>query len=119
MPIHDHITLNVNIPEGLLESLVRIETGQAQIKALLLALTTKVNKMSDTLPDAIAALTAEVERNTSVDQSAATAINGLIEQVEALKAQITDPAAIAVIDNFTAQLRTSSDALVAAIPANT
>ena len=59
------------------------------------------------------ALTAEVTRNTEVDQSAITLLNGLAAQIEALK---TDPVKLqALADN----LRGSSDALASAVVANT
>lgn len=59
------------------------------------------------------ALELEVSRNTEVDQSAITLLNGLAAQIEALK---TDPVKLqALADN----LRSSSDALAAAVVANT
>ena len=72
-------------------------------------------------------LAAEVARNTSVDASAVAAIQGLNTNVQELKAQIAelianggDPAAIqAAIDAFAEQMAASTDALAAAIPANT
>ena len=73
------------------------------------------------------ALTAEVARNTSVDDSAVIAIQGLNTSVQELKQQIADliaggadPAAIqAAIDAYAAALALSTDKLAAAIPAHT
>ena len=56
---------------------------------------------------------AEVTRNTEVDQSAITLLNGLAAQIEQIK---TDPAAIQALAN---ELRASSDDLAAAVVANT
>ena len=72
-------------------------------------------------------LTAEVARNTSVDDSAVLAIQGLTASVNDLKQQVADliasgadPAAIqAAIDAYAASLTASTDKLAAAIPANT
>jgi Holliday junction resolvasome RuvABC DNA-binding subunit len=72
-------------------------------------------------------LAAEVARNTSVDTSAVQAITGLNTSVQELKQQVADlialggdPAAIqAAIDAFADQMAQSTDALAAAIPANT
>ena len=61
----------------------------------------------------LTALTAEVERNTAVDQSAIALLTGLAEQIEALK---TDPVAL---QNLADQMRGSSDALAQAVAANT
>jgi hypothetical protein len=69
----------------------------------------------------------EVARNTSVDTSAVQAITGLNTSVQELKQQVADlialggdPAAIqAAIDAFADQMAQSTDALAAAIPANT
>jgi N-acetylglutamate synthase/N-acetylornithine aminotransferase len=62
---------------------------------------------------AIVALTAEVDRNTSVDDSAVALINGFAAEVEAAK---NDPQAVQqVVDRF----RASTDALAAAVAANT
>lgn len=61
----------------------------------------------------LTALTAEVTRNTEVDQSAITLLNGLAAQIESLK---TDPAALQALAD---QLKNSSDQLAAAVTANT
>lgn len=81
----------------------------------------------DTMAIDFQQLTAAVERNTSVDQSAIQALQGLNQSVQDLKQQIADliangadPAAIqAAIDAYAAQLNASTDALAAAVPANT
>jgi len=58
-------------------------------------------------------LTAEVERDNTVDQSAITLINGLATQLEAAKG---DPVAVQALAD---KLRAQSDALAAAVTANT
>jgi len=59
------------------------------------------------------ALTAEVERNTTVDQSAITLLNGLAAQITALK---NEPAKLQA---FADSLKRSSEALADAVVANT
>ena len=58
-------------------------------------------------------LTAEVERNITVDESAIVLLTGLAAQIEALK---TDPVALQALADT---MRGSSDALAAAVLANT
>jgi hypothetical protein len=59
------------------------------------------------------ALTAQVQANTEVEASAVTLIQGLAAQIAA---NTTDPAALTALSE---QLKTSADALAAAITANT
>jgi hypothetical protein len=61
----------------------------------------------------LSVLTAEVERNTAVDESAIALLTGLAAQIEALK---TDPVAL---QSLADTMRGSSDALAAAVVANT
>jgi hypothetical protein len=61
----------------------------------------------------LTALEAEVARNTEVDQSAIVLLQGLATQIEALK---NDPVKLQA---FVDSLRGSSDALAAAVTANT
>jgi len=61
----------------------------------------------------LTALTVEVARNTTVDESAIALLTGLAAQIEALK---TDPAALQALADT---MRGSSDALAAAVLANT
>lgn len=92
----------------------------AELKAMLQALAAQqtagfsqlAQKESDIMAD-LTALTAEVARNTEVDQSAITLLNGLAAQIETLK---TDPAALQALAD---QLKGSSDQLAAAVVANT
>lgn len=58
-------------------------------------------------------LTAQVATTTSVEASAATLISGLATQLAAVA---NDPAAVTALAN---QLKTATDALAAAITANT
>lgn len=59
------------------------------------------------------ALKAQVTETTTIEQSAITLLQGLAAQIEALK---NDPAALAALAN---DLHSSSDALAAAVQANT
>lgn len=61
----------------------------------------------------LTALTAEVTRNSDVDQSAIILLNGLAAQIVALK---TDPVALQALAD---QLKASSTALADAVTANT
>jgi hypothetical protein len=75
------------------------------------------------------ALTAEIARNTSVEQSALTLIQGMAAQQKALSQQLADaiasgdPAKLAAaqkaLDDSTAALTANDDALAAAVAANT
>ena len=81
----------------------------SRIESVLAVLTMKQEQiMAD-----LTALTAEVERNTTVDESAIALLTGLAAQIEALK---TDPAALQALADT---MRGSSDALAAAVLANT
>lgn len=80
--------------------------------AVLAALSQLSTQMEQVMAD-LTALTAEVARNTDVDQSAITLLNGLSDQLHALA---TDPAAIRALAD---QLKGSSDSLAAAVAANT
>ena len=81
----------------------------SRIESLLNQLVTKGDKEMASLDTLIA----QVAQNTSVEQSAITLIQGLAAQ---LAAAATDPQKVA---DLAAQLKSSSDALSAAIVANT
>lgn len=88
------------------EHLARIER---KLDAVLSLLTLYGDRtMSD-----LAALTAQVAQNTSVEQSAVTLIQGLASQ---LAAAGTDPVALSALQS---QLNASATALAAAVTANT
>jgi len=105
---------------------------QEQALHLMQAIQKEVNKMSiqlDALKQQMAKLVDEGARNTSVDQSAVLAIQGLADQQAILSQQLADaiaandPAAIQeAADGIAAQVATmsaSADALAAAIPVST
>jgi ABC-type transporter Mla MlaB component len=82
---------------------------QSRLESSIAALTIKQEQaMAD-----LTALTAEVARNTEVDSSAIALLNGLAAQIEALK---TDPVALQALADT---MKGSSDALAAAVVANT
>jgi hypothetical protein len=87
----------------------QLDRIEAAITTMAQAITTLRNEMSQELDT----LTAEVQRNTSVDQSAITLLQGLAAQIEALK---SDPVKLQALAD---SLRGSSDALAAAVAANT
>lgn len=80
-----------------------------KILTALTALTQGANDMAANLDE----LTAEVERNTSVDQGAIALLEGLKAQLDAAG---NDPAKLQALKD---QLAASSDALAAAVTANT
>ena len=82
---------------------------QARVESLIAVLTLK---QEQTMAD-LTVLTAEVARNTTVDESAITLLNGLAAQIEANK---TDPVALQALADT---MKGSSDALAAAVVANT
>lgn len=63
-------------------------------------------------------LTGEVERNTSVDESANILLAGLTEEIRKLR-EGADPAMQAKIDELVNKLKGSTDALAEAVVANT
>lgn len=65
------------------------------------------------MPMDLSALQSEIERDSEVNSSAATLIAGLAAKLEEVKG---DPAAIQALAD---QLRANSDALAAAVAANT
>jgi hypothetical protein len=71
------------------------------------------NKPGANMATDLSGLTAEVTRNTEVDDSAVALINGLATQIEQLK---TDPVALQALAD---SMRASSDKLAAAVAANT
>lgn len=86
-----------------------VSTALADIRRDIKQLIERVNTMSVQLD----ALTAEVARNTAVDESAIVLLNGLAAQIVALK---TDPVALQALAD---SLQGSSNALAAAVIANT
>jgi len=91
----------------------RITKRLERIEDKLDALTSLLNRAQEEVMADLTALKAEVERNTAVDQSAVTLLNGLAAQIESLK---TDPVALQALAD---QLKGSSDDLAAAVAANT
>src|SRR5512138_1769637 len=90
------------------------------VEARLLSMDAKLDQILDKeatefarMAGELDTLTAEVARNTQVDQSAITLLTGLAAQIEALKG---DPVAL---QGLADSLKSSSDALAAAVVANT
>ena len=91
----------------------RIMARFDRLERRLDALTTLTTQEKEAVMADLSALQAEVERNTEVDQSAITLLNGLAAKIEELK---TDPAALQALAD---SMRSSSDNLAAAVTANT
>jgi uncharacterized membrane protein len=87
----------------------------ARIEGLLTALITQGANSMATMQEAMDALTAEVTRNTTVDESAIALINGLADQIAALAQEGNVQAILAL----TAKMKADSDGLAAAVTANT
>jgi len=83
----------------------------------------KIKKTMSQLDDAITALQNEVTAEEAVEQSAITLINGIASQIAAAVAAATaagaTPAQLAEITALQASITTSSQALAAAVSANT
>lgn len=95
--------------DRVLESQARVEARLEVLMRQVDALIAKENAMSKQLDD----LTAEVATVATVEQSAITLINGLAAQ---LAAAGTDPAKLQALHD---SLKSSSDALAAAVATNT
>ncbi len=91
----------------------RIEKALRRIEGDLYVLTQLVRIQGANEMAVLDALQAQVEAQTTVEQSAVTLIQGLAAQIAAAG---TDPAKLAAL---TQQLKTSADALAAAVSANT
>lgn len=118
------------VPESLLTSihdrLGRIETQLRQHASRTTTALASLNHEVDTMQLDYSKLAAAIEQNTSVDQSAVLAIQGLADMAAGLKQQIAeliaqgDTAAIqAAIDAYADQLAASTGTLAAAVTANT
>ena len=84
------------------------------------SLTQSINTLEDQVAIDLSGLTTAVEENTSVDASASTLIEGLADQVQALRDQLSqEPAVQAALDEFVSTLRGSSGILADAVTANT
>ena len=92
---------------------IHLHDGQDRVLHRLDQIVTLINQLGVRIMADLTALTAEVARNTSVDESAIVLLTGLAAQIEALK---TDPVAL---QGLADTLRGSSDALAAAVAANT
>jgi len=97
----------------LLETIVKQNRIIIQNENLILAKLDIEGVNMGKVEDAIAALRAEVEAETSVEQSAIKLIQSLADQV---LANVGDPDAILEV---VAKIKASSDALAAAVVANT
>jgi len=83
------------------------------IEGELIKLVEAIKELGELMSAELEALRAEVEENTAVDQSAITLLQGLAAQIEALK---QDPVALQELAD---KLNASSEALAAAVAANT
>ena len=98
--------------------LTRVENKLDDLKSILLAVARSSRRSEwkeSNIMATIADLVNEVSAVKDVEAAAVVAIQGLIAKVEAAQAS-ADPAAL---DAAISELKASSDALAAAIPANT
>ncbi|MDQ5870787.1 MAG: hypothetical protein M3547_01090 [Acidobacteriota bacterium] len=103
---HDHF---FHSDDETKSELAGIRRELMELKRAVTAQTKEVAHMAGELQ----ALEAEVERNTTVDGSVITLVNGLAAQIEALK---NDPAKLQAMAD---KLRADNDALAAAVTAHT
>lgn len=95
-----------------------IAAGVEAIKSALVALSERMNLMSGKIDQELADLETAVTENTSTDQSAIMAIEGLAAQIQGLVEDATDLDTLkAAVTAKAAAIRTSSAALAAAIVA--
>lgn len=87
----------------------------ARIEDLLTALIKQGTDNMATMQEALDALSAEVARNTTVDESAIALINGLADQIAALAQEGN----VQAILDLVTKLKADSDGLAAAVTANT
>lgn len=103
--VHVHIhfdkPININLHGG--------EQGSGNSNAII----TLLNQMRQEMTAQFEALKAEVARNTTVDQSIVTLVQGLAAQIETMK---DDPVAL---QKLVDDLRASNDTVNAAVVANT
>lgn len=86
-------------------------------------LITEVHKMASELDTGLAALTAQVQANTDVVQSAVTLVQGFAAQIEAaVQAALAagaSPEELKAVTDAVAAIKADDDALAAAVAANT
>jgi uncharacterized membrane protein YdfJ with MMPL/SSD domain len=87
----------------------------------LILIRRELRHMQQQIQDNLDQLRAQVAANTSIDQSAVALLSGLHQQLEdALAGADTDPSdVIAAIQGISQQLKNDTDALAAAVTANT
>lgn len=92
------------------------DNSAVEVRHLLNTLIEKVTQMAVDLT----ALQDEVARNTAVDESAVVLLNGLAVKIQTLTDELAAAGAdVTKLQEFTDSLRGSSDALAAAVQANT
>lgn len=104
-----NVVLEVAKPSDIKDILARLDG----IERVLAGLVKEVRKQMADIKTEMANLTAQVKANTDAEASAIVLIEGI---AAALKNAANDPAAVAAL---AAQLKTSADALGAAVVANT
>jgi hypothetical protein len=103
--VADIATIVLSLAKRFIETLESIDGRLADIQVHL-------GKVEAMATKEFADLEAQVEQTTSVEESALTLIEGIVAQLEAAR---NDPAAITAV---TERLRSSADALSAAVAAN-
>jgi len=109
MTIHIDLNATVHLHDHHHDETIEIFTALGRIESALSTLTEGVHAMSIELDN----LESEVAKNTEVDQSAITLLNGLAAQIAALK---NDPVKLQALAD---SLKSSSADLAAAVVANT
>jgi hypothetical protein len=99
------------------DMLSRLDTLHANQLVILNKLNVIIGK-ENTMAVDLSALTAEVARNTTVEQSVVTLVNNLAAQIAAIPPS-TDPVTQAALDALNATLTQNDDAIASAVAANT
>ena len=96
-----------------------LQKDVSQLIAAVTALSGKVDRMDTQVQAALDKLSVEVNRQTDIETSVKTLLEGLAAQIAALKVGQTDPAVIAALDAAAELVRSNNDKLAADVVANT
>lgn len=93
---------------------------ESQLSRKLDAVLSKLNRMEDSMEEALAKLSAQVEATTTIEKSAVTLIKGIPDLIQnAIATSTTAVEMQTKLNVLSDKLRTSADDLSAAIVANT
>lgn len=109
---HEHAFIFHGLPPGATVHL-HLPDEQERVLCRLAEVASSINQLEQIMGQQLDQLKAEVARNTAVDESVITLVNGLAAKIEAAK---EDPAAIQALAD---ELRNSSDKVADVVTKNT